>query len=1307
MMAYKTPERSGRHKKSSGSSVVSSSSRVSSSSHKSKKKSPSSGIPRTNPSSTNESLPDYESVELLQELVAQHVDSFNYAVTEGLAYAVNDIGAREMIYDEDFGRKLRIWLEDVSIGVPTRPQSDTRDDTRIFPSEARARHINYGAPLTATVCFEQDGSVVRLNRNLGNVPIMVGSSRCHLRGLTPEQMTRRHEDATEMGGYFISNGNERCVRLLQIPRRNHIMALERPSFKKRGPIFSTKAVSMRCVGPDQVGCTLTVHYLLDGTAMVRLGIRKAEYFVPAMLILKALKPPMATDREIYTSILRGAHLDGDTFISDRVELCLRQVADLRLFTSQQCRAYLGSQFRSVLSETTPLMSDEEAGEVLLRRYVFIHLNNYTSRPQSHASAEVTPESDVEGFLTDDEIGEEKFNLLIEMLRKLFAFVSGRVGCDNPDALNNHELLLSGHMYGMMLKERLEQYLIGIRSAIFREINLSQNKATFLSSLGENDPKILRRMMDRPVEIGNKLFYFMATGNLVTESGLDLMQIAGYTIIAEKLNRFRYMSHFRSVHRGQFFTEMKTTAVRKLLPESWGFLCPVHTPDGSPCGLLNHMSSLCAVVTHHPRGGGPMQGYKAASSQLVLENSARKKAKQRSRSSGSTVTSLTPSLVSEQANSLLSPLAELVKNLVAWGVSPSGPRSPGLVAPYNFYPVMVDGRLIGYAPDTLLAKSIVPRLRRAKTVALGVNAVEVLQKGIQFFPTSQYLRDCIEDPHRHYAATLEVCYIPEGARGGAYPGLYLFTGAARMLRPVVHLESGFIELIGPLAQTFMEIAVRPEEVRLGVDTHVEIWPTSMLSIVASMTPFSDFNQSPRNMYQCQMAKQTLGSPAHNYRWRTDNKLYRIKTPQAPLTQNSNHGTFQMDEYPQGTNSVVAVISYTGYDMEDAMIINKSSYDRGFAHACVYKTKILDVAKRDRRGRSAPITQFFSNRHPGTGLLVTDKLDIDGLPWIGQRLTSGDPIACVVDSEKKTARLEKFKDTEDATVDQIRLLGIDGEGAAEGPRLVSITLRYERNPTVGDKFASRHGQKGVCSVLWPQEDMPFTESGMTPDTIINPHAFPSRMTIGMLIESMAGKAGALHGVYQDATPFAMQGDEEGKTAIDHFGAQLARAGYNYYGSEPLYSGTQGTEMQADIYIGLVYYQRLRHMVSDKSQVRALGSVDPVTRQPVKGRKRGGGVRFGEMERDSLLAHGTSFIMRDRLLMSSDRHYAYVCCGTILGVANDKSKSADSNGFGNSNAPATMKCNKCGRTDQWYTTTIPFVFRYLTNELAAMGIKIEITK
>jgi len=280
--------------------------------------------------------------------------------------------------------------------------------------------------------------------------------------------------------------------------------------------------------------------------------------------------------------------------------------------------------------------------------------------------------------------------------------------------------------------------------------------------------------------------------------------------------------------------------------------------------------------------------------------------------------------------------------------------------------------------------------------------------------------------------------------------------------------------------------------------------------------------------------------------------------------------------------------------------------------------------------------------------------------------------------------------------------------EGIRKVSIKLRFQRNPVVGDNFSSRHGQKGVMSVLWPQADMPFTESGMCPDILINPHAFPSRMTIGMMVESMAGKAGALHGKYQDATPFQFHegNSKNDKMAIHHFGEQLKAAGYAYYGSEPLYNGYTGVQMQADIFIGVVYYQRLRHMVSDKSQVRSTGPVNPLHRQPIKGRKKGGGVRFGEMERDALLAHGTSYLLHDRLMNSSDAHVGWVCkkCGSMLGTVNVRSVAGSVGQDGGGGTVNKMTCKNCCPGEP-VKILMPYVFRYLANELAGMNIKLTL--
>jgi DNA-directed RNA polymerase I subunit RPA2 len=650
--------------------------------------------------------------------------------------------------------------------------------------------------------------------------------------------------------------------------------------------------------------------------------------------------------------------------------------------------------------------------------------------------------------------------------------------------------------------------------------------------------------------------------------------------------------------------------------------------------------------------------------------------------------------------------------------------------------------------------------------------------------------------------------------GPFPGLFLSGEAARMMRPVRQLPGvygraheaaiglpveasvaacaaggGTIELLGPLEQQYLDIACSPRDFSdvagmapgTALDpaaspyTHMELSPMSMLSLAASLTPFSDLNQSPRNMYQCQMGKQTMGTPLHALQHRSDTKLYRIQTPQAPLVQNTGQSEYGMDEYPAGTNAVVAVIAYTGIDMEDAMIVNKSSYERGFAHASVYKTITVDLVKDSRGGetkrevfanhfaatsaaasgasaaaaRAGSITSSSSSdpsasssssssggADAGSGSLggvgdafpplqqrTVPSLDSDGLPSVGRLVREGDPLYCIYDTVTGKTRVVKHKDAEPAYIESVTLMGADSAVPSSLPQKAAIKLRFNRNPVVGDKFSSRHGQKGVMSILWPQHDMPFTESGMSPDVIINPHAFPSRMTIGMLVESMAGKAGAVHGRFQDSTPFRFS---ERHRAVDFFGEQLRAAGYQYYGSEPMYSGVNGEPLHADIFMGVVYYQRLRHMVSDKSQVRALGPINPLTRQPIKGRKKHGGIRFGEMERDSLIAHGTSFMLHDRLMNSSDRHVGILCkhCGSVISPSAtfargrygatamaEQSRVADGLFTEEQAAPATLgpakgwTCTSCGTGSGCVGMPLPYVYRYLANELAALNIRLTL--
>lgn len=708
--------------------------------------------------------------------------------------------------------------------------------------------------------------------------------------------------------------------------------------------------------------------------------------------------------------------------------------------------------------------------------------------------------------------------------------------ENPDNPMFHELSLSGHIYFTLLLERCEIFLSQVKANLKRMISKSSEGGLSFKCT----PALIKKCCTTNYStITRPLDYLLSTGNLQSRSGLGLMQTNGLAVMAEKINFWRFLSHFRAVHRGSFFSGMRTTTCRKLYPEAWGFLCPVHTPDGAPCGLLNHLSTFCYITNFQP------------------------------------------------------PLTNLINTLIKFGMETQ--EGPPILNYQNYYSVFLDGNFIGFFHETIVQKVLI-QLRILKS-------------------------KCSDQ----IPATTELGFVPKSDKATQYPGLFIFTNPARMMRPVYNLSSQSIELIGTFEQSYLDICVTGSESYSGITTHQDLNETAMLSILANLIPFPDFNQSPRNMYACQMGKQTMGTPSHTLKYRCDNKMYSILYSHAPLVRPATHDWFHMDDYPIGTNAVVAVISYTGYDMEDALILNKSSVERGFKHGSIYKTSKVDLKKLSGV-RGDEITHVFGRSEKDEHL--ASKLDIDGLPFIGSKVEYGDPICSYIDLSTGLTQVEKYKSMEVAYIWDVKALGSDnGKDIMQN---IAITFFIPRRPIIGDKFANRHGQKGVCSFLWPAEDMPFTQCGMTPDVIFNPHGYPSRMTIGMMLESMAGKSSSCHGIIHEATPFMFSED---KKASDYYGKLLTSAGYNYYGTEMMFSGIDGRPLKADIFIGVIFYIRLRHMVGDKYQVRSTGPIDSTTHQPVKGRKRCGGIRFGEMERDSLLAHGASYLVQDRLFTQSD--------------------------------------------------------------------------
>jgi DNA-directed RNA polymerase II subunit RPB2 len=825
--------------------------------------------------------------------------------------------------------------------------------------------------------------------------------------------------------------------------------------------------------------------------------------------------------------------------------------------------------------------------------------------------------------------KQKTYFLGYMVNRLLQTTLGWSKVDDRDSYLNKRIELTGTLLNNLFRNYFNKLVKEMQKQVVKEINNGSWKSSQDYESIINMTNIYKIMKSATIE--NGINRALSTGDF------SIKQANSTKVgVAQVLNRLTYpsgLSHLRRINT-PLEKSGELIAPRKLHNTTWGFLCPAETPEGQSIGIVKNISYMAHITT--PTNSSPLYEYILPFIDKVDDYSPKD------------LDGKVKVFINGSWQGVTDKPIELYRYL-------KDQKYKGIINIYTSISFNYQTLEIRVCNDGGRLTRPLLKIKDNKVMITNEIIDRLVSKEISW---NDLLTNCV-------------------------------------------LDESVIEYIDPDEQNLSMIAMKCKNDYLQPShlsynyTHCEIHPSTIFGVVASCVPFPDHNQAPRNTYQCAMGKQAMGIYATNYDKRMDKTAYVLNYPSRPLVDTRIMNFIKLNELPSGCQIHVAIMTHTGYNQEDSVLINKGSIDRGLFMATIYHTE-KDEDKniiRDEIIRCKP----DPSKTKGIKFGNYDKLNSDGFMPENTLVENRDviiaktvPIKENRNDPTKTIKYEDqsrtFRTNEECYIDK-NFTGRNGDGY----NFAKVRIRALRKPNYGDKFSSRHGQKGTVGNIIPEADMPFLKNGLKPDIIINPHAIPSRMTIGQLKETLLGKVILELGMFGDGTSF---GNLDVKTICK----ELQNCGYESYGNEIMYDGLTGQQMETSIFMGPVFYQRLKHMVSDKQHSRSIGPMVNLTRQPAEGRSRDGGFRIGEMERDVMIAHGITRFCKERMFDVSDKFSTHVCkkCG-LIATYNDgtKNKMYFQSDF------TKFICKTCDNRTHFSKVDIPYAYKLMSQELQTINV------